>query len=90
MKGPLNPELKVGDKIMCFHMEGETAVPAGTIGVVSSITRDPFESPDDKLINVSWDNGSNLALISSTDAWKKIPTEITEASTGDRHYDFFF
>jgi hypothetical protein len=70
-------------------MEGETAVPAGTIGVVSSITRDPFESPDDKLINVSWDNGSNLALISSTDAWKKIPKEITEASTGDRHYDFF-
>jgi hypothetical protein len=89
MKGPLNPELKVGDKIMCFHMEGETGVPAGTTGVVTSITRDPFESPDDKLINVSWDNGSNLALISSTDAWKKISREITEDSTGDRHYDFF-
>ena len=89
MKGPLNPELKVGDKIMCFYMEGETGVPAGTTGVVTSITRDPFESPDDKLINVSWDNGSNLALISSTDAWKKISREITEDSTGDRHYDFF-
>jgi hypothetical protein len=89
MKGPLNPELKVGDKIMCFYMEGETGVPAGTTGVVTSINRDPFESPDDKLINVSWDNGSNLALISSTDAWKKISREITEDSTGDRHYDFF-
>jgi hypothetical protein len=89
MKGPLNPELKVGDKIMCFHMEGETGVPAGTTGVVISISRDPFESPEDKLINVNWDNGSNLALISSTDAWKKIPKEITEQSTGDPHYDFF-
>lgn len=89
MKGPLNPELKVGDKIMCFHMEGETSVPAGTKGVVTSITRDPFESPDDKLINVKWENGSNLALISSTDAWKKVTEEITESKTGDRHYDFF-
>ena len=89
MKGPLNPELKVGDKIMCFHMEGETAVPAGTIGIVSSITRDPFESPNDKLINVNWENGSNLALISSTDAWKKVSEKITESNTGDPHYNFF-
>jgi len=89
MKGPLNPELKVGDKIMCFHMEGETGVPPGTAGIVTSISRDPFESPDDKLINVNWENGSNLALISSTDAWKKVSEKITEASTGDRHYDFF-
>lgn len=89
MKGPLNPELKVGDKIMCFHMEGETGVPAGTVGVVTSITRDPFESEDEKLINVNWENGSNLALISATDAWKKVPEEITEANTGDPHYDYF-
>jgi hypothetical protein len=89
MKGPLNPELKVGDNIMCFHMEGETGVPPGTIGVVTSINRDPFESPDDKLINVNWENGSNLALISSTDAWKKVSKKITESNTGDPHYNFF-
>jgi hypothetical protein len=89
MKGPLNPELKVGDKIMCFHMEGETGVPPGTTGIVTSISRDPFESPDDKLINVNWENGSNLALISSTDAWKKISEKITESNTGDPHYNFF-
>ena len=70
-------------------MEGETAVPAGTIGIVSSITRDPFESPNDKLINVNWENGSNLALISSTDAWKKVSEKITESNTGDPHYNFF-
>ena len=89
MKGPLNPELKVDDMIMCFHMEGETGVPPGTMGIVTGISRDPFESENDKLINVDWDNGSNLALISSTDAWKKVSKEITEANTGDRHYDFF-
>jgi len=75
MRGPLNPELNIGDKIMCYHMEGETGVPPGTIGIVTRIARDPFESEDDKLINVKWENGSNLALISSTDAWKKVIEE---------------
>jgi hypothetical protein len=73
MKGPLNPELKVGDKIMCYHMEGETNVPPGTTGIVTQISVDPFEpNGDEKIISVNWDNGSGLALISSTDAWKKI------------------
>ena len=75
MKGQLNPELKVGDRIMCFHMEGETGVPPGTLGTVTRITRDPFESENEKLINVKWDNGRNLALITSTDAWKLAPKE---------------
>lgn len=75
MKGQLNPELKVGDRIMCLHMEGETSVPPGTLGTVLKISRDPFESPDDSLINVKWDNGSTLALITTTDAWKLISDE---------------
>ena len=75
MKGQLNPELKVGDRIMCFHMEGETSVPPGTFGTVTRITRDPFETENDSLINVNWENGSNLALITSTDAWKLTPKE---------------
>jgi hypothetical protein len=90
MKGPLNPELKVGDKIMCFHMEGETGVPPGTTGVVTKISRDPFESPDDKLIMVKWENGSKLSLISSTDAWKKFPDEKIQESdiSRDPHWKF--
>jgi hypothetical protein len=90
MKGPLNPELKVGDKIMCFHMEGETGVPPGTTGVVIKISRDPFESPDDKLIMVKWENGSKLSLISSTDAWKKFPDEKIQESdiSRDPHWKF--
>jgi hypothetical protein len=76
MKGPLNPELKVGDKIMCYHMEGEIGVPAGTVGEVIKISSDPFEpNENEKIISVNWENGSSLSLITSTDAWKKIPLE---------------
>jgi hypothetical protein len=89
MKGQLNPELKVGDRVMCFHMEGETGVPPGTLGTVVRITRDPFESENDSLINVKWDNGSSLALITSTDAWKLAPQEIQEHASGSPEYDFF-
>ena len=89
MKGQLNPELKVGDRIMCFHMEGETGVPPGTLGTVIRISRDPFESENDSLITVKWDNGSTLALITSTDAWKLAPQEIQEQATGSPEYDFF-
>jgi hypothetical protein len=67
----LNPELSVGDKIMLLHMDGETSVPMGSIGKVTEINNDPFEA-DSLIISVSWDNGSTLALISSTDAWKKV------------------
>ena len=88
MKGPLNPELKVGDKIMCYHMEGETSVSPGIIGVVRKIGRDPFEDENSQIIEVKWENGSTLALISSTDAWKKVVEEIQEA-TGSPEYDFF-
>ena len=70
MKGPLNPDLQVGDIIMLLHMEGETSVTPGTVGVVKKITRDPFESEDEKIITVKWENGSTLNLITSTDAWK--------------------
>lgn len=88
MKGQLNPELNVGDRIMCFHMEGETSVPPGTTGTVIKIQRDPFESPLDKLIEVEWDNGSRLALISSTDAWKLVEKKSIQES-GSMEYDFF-
>jgi hypothetical protein len=90
MKGQLNPELNVGDRIMCFHMEGETSVPPGTTGTVVKIQRDPFESPSDKLIEVRWDNGSTLALISSTDAWKLVEKKpVQEQTSGSNEYDFF-
>lgn len=74
MKGELNPKLKVGDIVVCYHMDGETSVAPGTKGVVKKIGRDPFEE-DGELIEVEWENGSRLALVSTVDAWKKIETE---------------
>ena len=87
MKGTLNPELKSGDKIVCYHMEGETGVPPGTAGTVSHVGRDPFEK-DGNIISVEWDNGSKLSLISVTDAWKKVGEKIQEATLSPE-YDFF-
>ena len=89
MKGELNPKLKKGDKIICYHMDGETGVPPGTKGTVMRISRDPFESKGDEvIIEVNWDNGSTLALVSVTDAWKKVFEEIQE-QTLSPEYDFF-
>jgi hypothetical protein len=88
MKGPLNPPLKEGDVVVCYHMDGETSVPPGTTGVVKKIGRDPFEE-DGELIEVEWENGSRLALVSTTDAWKKIekePKDIQEAKNDN--WDF--
>lgn len=88
MKGQLNPPVKPGDKIICYHMDGETGVPAGTKGTVISVTRDPFETDSDgKIIGVNWENGSKLSLLSTTDAWKKIVEDIQESSSPE--YDFF-
>jgi hypothetical protein len=81
MKGPINPELKVGDIIVVYHMEGETSVPPGTLGVVRKITRDPFETEDEKVIDVDWENGSKLNLVTVTDRWKKVNQETIEEQT---------
>jgi len=78
MRGPINPPLEVGDRIILYHMDGEFSVPPGTTGTVTKLSRDPFEMDDEKLINVKWDNGSTLALVSSVDRWKKIPKETIE------------
>ena len=89
MKGQLNPPVKPGDKIVCYHMDGETGVPAGTFGVVKTVSRDPFETETDgQIIGVDWENGSKLSLLTTTDAWKKVVEEIRE-QTGSPEYDFF-
>lgn len=88
MKGMLNPPLEVGDKVICYHMENETAVPPGTVGTVTKIQKDPFEDEGD-IISVDWENGSSLALVSVTDAWKKLKEKTIEEQTGSKEYDFY-
>lgn len=88
MSKQFNQELKAGDKIMIYYMEGELGVPPGTTGTVNKITNDPFEK-DGFIINVRWDNGSTLSLLSSTDVWKKIdeePKDINEST--DSNWNF--
>jgi hypothetical protein len=88
-KRELNPELVKGDRVMCLHMDGETGVPMGVEGVVTKIGRDPFEE-DGKIIEVNWDNGSRLALISVTDSWVKVgDSQIKESKVGDSRIDYF-
>ncbi len=88
LKKELNPKLVKGDRIMCLHMDGETGVPMGTTGTVRSSTKDPFE-PDSEIINVNWDNGSTLGLLSVTDRWVKVAQEPLEEQAGTSEYEYF-
>ena len=83
-----NPKVNFGDRIMVLHMDGESSVPMGTNGTVKKIVKDPFD--DGEIIEVSWDNGSNLSLVSSVDSWTfaKKP-KITESSSGDAQFDSY-
>ena len=71
MKSTKNPELSVGDRIILYHMEGETTVNPGTEGTVIHIANDPFENTN-KIVTVKWDNGSSLAILSNYDVWKHV------------------
>lgn len=71
MENKLRPTLKPGDRVICYFMESETEVSPGTEGIVTRISQDPFV-PGEHIIQVDWDNGSTLPLISETDFWKKI------------------
>jgi len=84
----LNPKLTAGDRVMCLHMDGETSVPPMTLGTVRSVVRDPFED-DGEIINVSWDNGNNLSLLSVTDSWIKAPSKQIDEQTNSKEYEFF-
>jgi hypothetical protein len=87
-KRELNPKVVKGDKIMCLYMDGESSVPMGTNGVVSRVIRDPFED-DGEIIEVKWDNGSNLSLISVTDSWVKVDENQIKESLEDEPHEYF-
>ena len=71
MAKEINPNVKPGDRIICAYMKDEySPVPVGTGGTVKRVGHDPFEE-DEKIIEVEWDNGSSLALVSAEDIWMK-------------------
>ena len=66
-------------------MDDEMMSP-GTKGTVLRITRDPFED-DNKIIEVHWENGSTLSLMSKYDAWKVLENQpITENVKGQSDF----
>jgi hypothetical protein len=70
----MNPKLKVGDRVCLLYMSGEIKMNPGECGVVKSVDK-VF---GDIQYGVKWDNGSNLALLSDTDAWKLEKKQIRE------------
>lgn len=82
----MNPELKIGDKILLYHMEGEFSVPPGTQGVVKNVSDDPFIE-NAKIYNVEWETGNRLALLSDTDSWKLLKDDINEQNDIDPNED---
>ena len=71
MSKEINPNVKPGDRIICAYMKDEySPVPIGTGGTVKRVGHDPFEE-DEKIIEVEWDNGSSLALVSVEDIWMR-------------------
>jgi len=72
MNKEMNPEVKVGDRIVSIHMDGENKnVPIGTEGTVVGVSETPFG----KNIQVNWDNGSKLDLLDDVDVWVLSDTE---------------
>lgn len=80
MENKLKPKVEPGDRIVCYYMENELSVPPGTEGTVIRVGHDPFV-PNEFLIQVDWDNGSNLAIVSETDFWKKIEKKSIKETT---------
>lgn len=73
----MNEEVKIGDRIMLAHMDGEMLPSLGSKGTVISISPDPFES-DNLIINVRWDMGSTLNVLSKYDVYLKLNQNVNE------------
>lgn len=80
----LNPKLNVGDKVVVYHMEGESVFP-GKKGVVLAVYNDPWEHKNDgKIYSVKWEDGSKLSLVSVTDFWE-LDEDVENTINEDTH-----
>lgn len=70
----MNPKLEKGDRVCLLYMSGEISMYPGECGTVTSV--DTIFG--DIQYGVKWDNGSSLALLSDTDAWKLDKKQIKE------------
>jgi polyphosphate kinase 2 len=71
MNKEVNPNVKPGERVVCIYMkEMYSPITVGIGGTVKRVSRDPFEK-DEQIIEVEWDNGRTLSLLSSVDIWMK-------------------
>ncbi len=77
----LNPELKVGDKVVIVYMEGEK-LSHGTKGVVLSIMPDPIEKGK-VLYEVKWESGDKLSIVPDIDYWTLDSESVNESLDKD-------
>jgi hypothetical protein len=67
----MKEQLKPGDRLIILNMVGENDVPLGSKGTVKRIYNDPFQ-PGSSIIEMNWDNGSTLSILSDVDDYKII------------------
>jgi len=72
-KRNMNPKIEKGDRIICIKMADDpNPVSSFSKGTVTGVVKDPM-SDNGEIINMSWDNGSTLSLLSDVDMWIKEP-----------------
>ena len=80
------PELKIGDKVILLHMEGEFMSP-GLKGIVTDVMLDPIsENEGSKIYSVKWENGNSNSLIEDTDFWSLDNETINENKDLDKWF----
>lgn len=79
----INPPVQKGDRIVCWMMQDDSAVPSGTEGEVLDVQDDPFETetPNSKIISVKWDDGSTLSILTSVDFYKLAKKKLVESTS---------
>lgn len=80
----MNEEVKIGDRVMLVHMEGEVRPRLGSEGQVVSVSPDPFEN-DNQIIGIKWDMGSTLNILSKYDVYKIVKRNVNEQNTPQHH-----
>ena len=65
----LNPDVVSGDRIFLISMGADQdPILPFTFGSVVRVSKDPFD-PNAKLIEVKWDNGRSLSLVTTEDIY---------------------
>jgi len=82
----LNADIKEGDEIILYHMHDEISIPPGTRGTIKNVQRDPFED-DNTIVNVRWEDGSSLSLLTKYDVFKVVKKNIDESSQISGDFD---